>query len=254
MNEDNKSKIGVLKIVAKTKGIMFEDEDGKWYNGFDEKAKGMVKAEFKGKQVEINLSDDGKYISCVCLEDVKIDVIKEEVVSESIKKESKVIVSNEKVTEPKAPPMFGFGSADKLKSDMISCYDLNEYGIMKNTKVETAKKGNLTYASWAEVWGKLKELHPTSTFIVHENKETGMPYIGNDNVGYFVKVSVNVMNVTHTVHLPVMDNRNKSVKADGLDSMVINKSIQRCFAKAIAMHGIGLYVYKGEDFPEEESK
>jgi len=248
------SKIGILKVVAKTKGIIFEGEES-WINGFDEKAKEMVKTKYKGKKVEIMLNPEGKYLSMVCLEDVPDKIVEEEVVCEvSVVKNPPNPAAKILTVEEKAPPMYGFGQANELKSELISVYDRNEFQVMKKTEVETAKKGKLTYASWAEVWEKLKSLHPTSTFIVHENKETGMPYIGDEKIGYFVKVSVKVMDVTHTVHLPVMDFKNQSVKGDKLDTMAINKSIQRCFAKAIAMHGIGLYVYKGEDYPEESEE
>lgn len=126
---------------------------------------------------------------------------------------------------------------------------------MEKTKLETAKKGpmKLTYASWAEVWGALKRAHPTSTFDVHENKN-GLPYFMGEEamMGAFVKVSVTVMGLTHTVHLPVMDHSNKSITKDKMTTFDVNKNIQRALAKAIALHGMGLYVFKGEDYPAEK--
>ena len=63
-------------------------------------------------------------------------------------------------------------------------------------------------------------------------------------------MSVSVCNLIHTTYLPVMDYANKSIKIESINTFDINKSIQRALAKAIAMHGMGLYVFRGEDIPE----
>ena len=133
-------------------------------------------------------------------------------------------------------------------------YDQATYAEMEKTKLETAKKGpmKLTYASWAEVWGALKRIHPTAQFKVHENKE-GVPVFYNKDLpgmGGFVKVTATVKGLSHTVHLPVMDHSNKSMAVGTMTTFDINKNIQRALAKAISLHGMGLYVYKGEDFPD----
>jgi len=130
---------------------------------------------------------------------------------------------------------------------------------------ETEKKGslNLTYMSWAVAWAELKKVYPKSNYVVHEN-ENGMPYFA-DETGAFVKVTVRVIRngptmesddfiPEHTVLLPVMDYSNKSIQKEKLTVMDINKAIQRALVKAIAMHGLGLYVYKGEDLPEDTEK
>ena len=124
---------------------------------------------------------------------------------------------------------------------------------LRKTECKVAKLGhnNLNYISWAEAWDKLKEKYPDSRYQVHEDPKTHMPYF-SDESGAFVKVSVTVSGLTHTTHLPVMNNRNQAVKKAELDTFIVNKNIQRCLAKAIAMHGVGLYVYQGEDFPEKE--
>jgi len=142
-----------------------------------------------------------------------------------------------------------------VEKEVEEHYTQNTYERMRSAKLETAKKGpmKLTYTSWAEAWDTLKNLHPTATYHVSENKVTGMPYV-SDKTGAFVKVSVTVLGITHTVHLPVMDHSNKAIKEDALDTFAINKSIMRAFAKAIAMHGMGIYVFKGEDYPEETKK
>ena len=133
-------------------------------------------------------------------------------------------------------------------------YTKETFKEMEGTKVETAKKGpmKLTYASWSEVWGALKRIHPTATYHVHEDEKTGMPYINDEKLGAFVKVSVKVKGITHTVHLPVMNNSNKAAKGTELDVFLINKNIMRCLVKAIAFHGLGLYVFKGEDLKDLE--
>ena len=115
---------------------------------------------------------------------------------------------------------------------------------------------NLTYASWAEAWGALKRLHPTAQAHVHENNE-GLPVFYNKDLpgmGAFVKVTVKVKGLEHTVHLPVMDHSNKSIAVGTMTTFDINKNIQRALAKAIALHGMGLYVFKGEDYPTDPAK
>jgi hypothetical protein len=127
----------------------------------------------------------------------------------------------------------------------------NYFIELERIKVTEELKGKLKYASWSECWSKLKERYPTSTFMIHENKE-GMPYFNDDKIGAFVKVSVTVLDLTHTMFLPVMDNLNKAVKIDRLDSVIINKNIMRALTKCIAFHGLSLYLYKGEEFKEDE--
>ncbi len=125
---------------------------------------------------------------------------------------------------------------------------------LNKTEGETKKLGhhNLTYMSWATAWEQLKKQYPGATYRVWED-HSGMPYF-SDQTGAFCKVTVRVAGVSHTVHLPVMDNHNKAIKGAVLDSMNINKTIQRCMCKAIAMHGMGLYVYRGEDLPDGADK
>ena len=100
--------------------------------------------------------------------------------------------------------------------------------------------------------GALKRLHPTANFKVHENE--GMPMFYNKELpmmGAFVKVTVTIMGLDHTVHLPVMNHSNKSLKMAEMSTFDVNKNIQRALVKAIAYHGLGLYVFKGEEFNDE---
>jgi hypothetical protein len=146
----------------------------------------------------------------------------------------------------------------------------NYFNKLKLIKCTTEKKRDLTYISWADAWSKLKEQYSDANYVIHEN-EKGMPYFV-DSCGAFAKVTVTVKNIPHTVHLPVMDynnapmkieqqsmermNKFKGVKetiiVEALNSFAINKTIQRALTKAIAMHGLGLYVYQGEDLPPDE--
>ena len=124
------------------------------------------------------------------------------------------------------------------------------YDINVNDKLE--KKANLSYLSWAWAWAEVKKVDPTVSAEVHEfplpNVEgIKVPYLQTPT-GYFVKVSITIKGHTETEWLPVMDHRNKTIeKPTAFD---INKTTKRCLVKAIALHGLGLYVYAGEDLPE----
>ena len=107
------------------------------------------------------------------------------------------------------------------------------------------KKGRFNYLSWTFAVRELKTLHPTATWTIHEWE--GVPFLATE-CGYFVKVSVIVNDVEMTQVHPVLDNANKSVKQP--NAFQINTSIQRCLAKAIALHGLGIHIYAGEDLPQ----
>lgn len=128
---------------------------------------------------------------------------------------------------------------------------------------KTEKKSNLTYLSWAWAWGELKNKYPDASYKIYENEIDDLLIHGEKafpikrNVNYFtdgrtawVKVGVTVDGQEHIEMLPVMDHRNKSIALNALDSFAVNKTIQRALTKAIARHGLGLYIYAGEDLPE----
>lgn len=127
------------------------------------------------------------------------------------------------------------------------------YDINVNDKLE--KKANLSYLSWAWAWAEVKKIDPNTSAEIHEfplpNVEgIKVPYLQTPT-GYFVKVSVTIKGQTETEWLPVMDHRNKTIeKPNAFD---INKTTKRCLVKAIALHGLGLYVYAGEDLPEVDA-
>lgn len=128
---------------------------------------------------------------------------------------------------------------------------------------KTEKKSNLTYLSWAWAWGELKKSYPDASYTIYENEIDDLLIHGEQAfpikrmVNYFtdgrtawVKVGVTVDGQEHIEMLPVMDHRNKSIALNALDSFAVNKTIQRALTKAIARHGLGLYIYAGEDLPE----
>ena len=119
--------------------------------------------------------------------------------------------------------------------------------INVNDKVE--KKNGLTYLSWAWAWGVLKENFPNANYVIYENKD-GFNY-HTDGRSAWVKTGVIVEGIEHIEELPVMDFRNKSIPIDQLSSFDVNKAIQRSLTKAISRHGLGLYIYAGEDLPED---
>lgn len=121
--------------------------------------------------------------------------------------------------------------------------------VMKvNVNEKTEKKGNLTYLSWAWAWAEFKKLYPDATYEV--KKFDGLPYVHDKETGYMVYTSVTADGLTYEMWLPVMDARNKTLmNATMFD---INKTIMRCLAKNLAMFGLGLYIYAGEDLPEDE--
>ena len=121
-----------------------------------------------------------------------------------------------------------------------------------NVNGKTEQKNGLTYLSWAWAWGELKKMFPDSTYTVYENNE-GWNYF-TDGRTCWVKTGVTVNGIEHIEYLPVMDFKNRSIPADNVTSFDVNKAIQRSLTKAVARHGLGLYIYAGEDLPEEESK
>ena len=124
-----------------------------------------------------------------------------------------------------------------------------------NVNEHTEKKNGLTYLSWAWAWGELKKRHPLSFYTVYENKD-GWNYF-TDGKTAWVKTGVTVVSndasvvLEHIEYLPIMDTRNRSIPADAVTSFDVNKAIQRSLTKACARHGLGLYIYAGEDLPED---
>lgn len=121
-----------------------------------------------------------------------------------------------------------------------------------NVNGKTEKKNGLTYLSWAWAWGEVKKQHPDADYTIYENAD-GWNY-HTDGRTCWVKTGVTINGLEHIEYLPVMDHRNKSIPADAVTSFDVNKAIQRSLTKACARHGLGLYIYAGEDLPEDESQ
>ena len=113
---------------------------------------------------------------------------------------------------------------------------------------KTEKKNGLTYLSWAWAWGELKKRHPDTTYTVYEDAQGR--FYHTDGKTCWVKTGVTVCGIEHIEYLPVMDYKNKSIPADQVTSFDVNKAIQRSLTKAVARHGLGLYIFAGEDLPE----
>ena len=119
-----------------------------------------------------------------------------------------------------------------------------------NVNDHTERKGNLTYLSWAWAWAEVLKIDPTARYTVHEWADMPVCYLRNGTA--MVKVSVEIKGDIKTCLLPVMDNRNRSI-ADP-DSFAVNTAIMRCLTKCIALFGLGLYIFAGEDLPEGGEK
>ena len=133
----------------------------------------------------------------------------------------------------------------KEKETKTSVFDvLNSINVNEHTE----KKNNLTYLSWAWAWSKVKEHYPDAFYTIYENKD-GLFY-HTDGRTCWVKTGVTIHGLEHIEYLPVMDNRNQSIGIDRVTSFDVNKAIQRSLTKAAARHGLGLYIYAGEDLPE----
>ena len=121
-----------------------------------------------------------------------------------------------------------------------------------NVNGHIEKKNGLSYLSWAWAWAEVKKAFPDATYTIYENKD-GLFY-HTDGKTAWVKTGVTISGLEHIEYLPVMDMRNKSIPVDNVTSFDVNKAIQRSLTKACARHGLGLYIYAGEDLPESEQE
>ena len=124
-----------------------------------------------------------------------------------------------------------------------------------NVNEKTEKKGNLTYLSWAWAWGEIKKAFPDAMYTIYE-RETPFGPVNyfTDGKSCWVKTGLTIQGQEHIEMLPVMDFSNKSIPLENVKSTDVNKAIQRSLTKAAARHGLGLYIYAGEDLPEEEAE
>ena len=124
--------------------------------------------------------------------------------------------------------------------------ELNAINVNKMTE----KKGNQTYLSWAYAWQETMKVCPDMTRTVYESA-TGNNY-HTDGKTAWVKVGITIGGQEHIDYLPIMDARNAALPIEKVTSFDVNKAIQRSTTKAIGLHGLGLYIYAGEDMPDEE--
>jgi len=135
------------------------------------------------------------------------------------------------------------------------------YSITLEVKINQGRK----YVAWNTAWSELCKKYPSSTYEIHCDKD-GLPFFDSP-IGLFVKVSVTVEGITHTMTRPVYNKAMKAMKAftyeyttkqgtrqvEGATAGDVNDSIMRCLVKAIAMHGLGLYVYEDKPFADLET-
>lgn len=139
---------------------------------------------------------------------------------------------------------------------------LNTVNVNDHTEVKDTGKTKLTYLSWAWAWAEVKKKFPDATYEIV--KFDGIPYVFDEKTGYMVYTTVTIGGITHEMWLPVMDGNNRAMlnhpyevqtkynkfTVQAATMFDVNKTIMRCLTKNLAMFGLGLYIYAGEDLPE----
>lgn len=146
---------------------------------------------------------------------------------------------------------------------------LNAINVNGHTEKKKGGSGELTYLSWCWAWSEVKKLYPDASYEIYKD-ENKRPYIEDDDFGLMCYTTVTINGQTHEMWLPVMNGANKAMKRHPYTYQVwnnykrayeektveaatmfdINKTIMRCLTKNLAMFGLGLYIYAGEDMPE----
>lgn len=151
--------------------------------------------------------------------------------------------------------------------ETLNAINVNEHVEKKKTNEKNPDGTDkyLSYLSWVWAWGQVKQHFPDASYEVRHWGDK--PYLNDDQLGIMVETSVTINGETISMWLPVMNGNNKAMKAvpytyktkygdktvDAATMFDVNKAIMRCLAKNIAMFGLGLYIYAGEDLPEEEA-
>ena len=150
--------------------------------------------------------------------------------------------------------------ADKTVFDVLNGTNVNEH----TEKVENDYGKELTYLSWCWAWAEVKKRYPDANYEIE--KFDGLPYVYDELTGYMVYTKVTIEGITHEMWLPVMDSKNKAMKSvpykyqtkkgertvEAATMFDVNNAIMRCLTKNLAMFGLGLYIYAGEDIPQAE--
>ena len=157
--------------------------------------------------------------------------------------------AEKKTKEPKAK------TTNKNIFEKLNSLDVNSH---------VKKKKNLSYLSWTYAWAETKKLYPDVSYKVKQFGENQLPYVYDENTGYMVFTSITIEGTTYDMWLAVMDNSNKAMKkepytydtynkkdirVEAATMFDINNAIMRCLVKNLAMFGLGLYLYAGEDLP-----
>jgi hypothetical protein len=121
--------------------------------------------------------------------------------------------------------------------------------LKKNVNDHVEKKNGLSYLSWAWAWAEALKADPKASYKI---EMFGDKCFMDINGTAMVFVTVTMFDKPMTCQLPVMDYRNKAIPNP--DAFAVNTAIMRCMTKALALHGLGLYLYSGEDVPEEGDK
>ena len=127
---------------------------------------------------------------------------------------------------------------------------LNEVNVSEHIEKRPTRGRDLSYLSWAWAWSELKKYYPNAVARVYENPE-GWPY-WTDGKTAWVKVSVEIEGLENIEYYPIMDNSHNSIPAEKITSWHVNCAIQRGQTKCIARHGLGMYIYAGEDLPQAD--
>lgn len=147
------------------------------------------------------------------------------------------------------------------------------YSLDLSDKLERRENDKLSYLSWANAWAEFKRAYANATYKIIKDPTTNLPYFNDPNIGIMVYTEVTADNQTYEMWLPVMDAKNKAMREQPYTYQVydsykktyvektvqaatmfdVNKAIMRCLVKNLAMFGLGLYVYAGEDLSNEEN-
>ena len=125
-----------------------------------------------------------------------------------------------------------------------------------DVKDKVKKKNGLNFISWAAAWAEVKKIYPEATYNIYERITPDGLVINyfTDGKTCWAKTGVTINGIEHIEELPVMDFKNQSIALEKVTSSDVNKTIQRSLTKACARHGLGLYIYEGEDIPESVKK
>lgn len=155
-------------------------------------------------------------------------------------------------------------AAEKAEVKKSVFATLNAINVNEHTEVKDNGQTKLTYLSWVWAWAQVKNLYPDANYEVRH--WDGKPFLYDESLGFMIETSVTIQGETMTMWLPVMDSKNKAMKATAYEYSTgygkkivkpatmfdINTTIMRCLVKNLAMFGLGLYIYAGEDLPQVE--